>query len=355
MEIITYLNSNKEGINDYLQTYFSLHLNDPILSRKKHKDAFERINQFTSRGKMIRGSLVSLGYKLFLQDSPEDLIKVGAAIELLQSALLIHDDIMDKDETRRGAPTLYKQYADKSHALDSREPEHTGISLGICAGDLAVFLGFDLLNRTETEASIYRKLVDLFSREMLIVGTAQMDDVAWGTSRALPEKKQVLELYKHKTGRYTFSLPLAAGAILAGQEGKTIEDLMELGENLGILFQIRDDELGLTGDEKKLGKPIGSDIKEGKKTLHYLQLLSRISEEERKILEPLFGNQHASEKDILLVLSMIEKYKIPEGIRNEFQEIAEKTENMINTLDVQSESNRDLLKQLYAYITKRDY
>lgn len=355
MDITTYLNNKKKGINDYLQTFFSLHLVDPILSKKKHKDAFQRINQFTSRGKMIRGSLVSLGYQLFQQDSPKDLIKVGAAIELLQSALLIHDDIMDQDETRRGAPTLYKQYSDNNLAQDSREPEHTGVSLGICAGDLSIFLAFDLLNKTETKASIYRKLVDLFSREMLIVGTAQMDDVAWGSSRTLPEKKQVLELYKHKTGRYTFSLPLAAGAIMAGQDSKTIEVLMELGENLGILFQIRDDELGLTGDEQKLGKPIGSDIKEGKKTLHYLQLLSHISEEERKTLDPLFGNQDASEKDIRLVLSMIEKYRIPEAIRNEFQGIAEKTENMINTLEVQSESNRELLKQLYAYITKRDY
>jgi len=98
MEIITFLSDHKKKINDYLQTYFSLQLSDPILSGKKHKDAFSRINNFTSRGKMIRGSLVSLGYKLFQQNSPEDLIIVGAAIELLQSALLIHDDIMDQEE-----------------------------------------------------------------------------------------------------------------------------------------------------------------------------------------------------------------------------------------------------------------
>jgi len=189
---------------------------------------------------------------------------------------------------------------------------------------------------------------------MLIVGTAQMDDVAWGSSINLPEKKQILELYKHKTGRYTFSLPLAAGAILAGQENNTIQELMELGENLGILFQIRDDELGLVGDEKKLGKPVGSDIKEGKKTLHYLQLMSCASDEEKKVLKTIFGNLNASAEDIGFVLNIIEKYNIPLAIKNEFEEIAKKTEDKIQTLKIYSESYRKLLDQLYIYITKRD-
>ena len=179
-------------------------------------DAMEKIRAIVSRGKTIRGSLVLFIHQS-LQGRSRDALRVAAAFELVQTALVIHDDIMDHDEARRGLPALHIQY--KSEAL------------AMCVGDILFFLAHELLSNTDVQV-----VTDQVFQEVCI---AQMEDVA----KSAKTKKDVLSLYTYKTARYTFSLPMMAGAILARANKKTIDLLEQLGEAIGILFQIRDDEL----------------------------------------------------------------------------------------------------------------
>ena len=206
-------------------------------------DAMEKIRAIVSRGKTIRGSLVLFIHQS-LQGRSRDALRVAAAFELVQTALVIHDDIMDHDEARRGLPALHIQY--KSEAL------------AMCVGDILFFLAHELLSNTDVQV-----VTDQVFQEVCI---AQMEDVA----KSAKTKKDVLSLYTYKTARYTFSLPLMAGARLARADKKTIAVLEKLGEAMGILFQIRDDELDKETSGLELEKPRYQ--KNAMKLIHSLQI-----------------------------------------------------------------------------------
>jgi geranylgeranyl diphosphate synthase type I len=244
---------------------------------------------------------------------PEEAIAAGAAMELFQSAFLIHDDIMDRDETRRGKPAIHSQYAALAREGSLQDSTHIGEALGICAGDMALFIAFDILSGLAIEGGAKSRLLSRFCRELEYVGLAQMADVYQGASDSGVSPENILGLYRYKTGRYTFSLPFAAGLILAGQEEKLVDRFVLLGEKMGVLFQIKDDELGLWANEKELGKPVGSDIAENKKTLYRQILFDRAGAAVKKKLEGIFGSPAPSPQDIAFVLEQMEAFNVRAG------------------------------------------
>src|SRR5208337_3161290 len=127
---------------------------------------------------------------------------VGAAMELFHSGLLVHDDIMDRDPVRRGQPSIFQQYAGIAARERRADPGHVGMALGICAGDVACFMAFELLARADAPAAALRGVLELCARELSAVGIAQMQDVTWGASRSAVDVDDILRMYLHKTGRY---------------------------------------------------------------------------------------------------------------------------------------------------------
>jgi geranylgeranyl diphosphate synthase type I len=195
-------------------------------------DIIDRIKKMAVAGKTIRGSLVLLSYCFTNEKPSEEAIKAAVAMELFQTALVIHDDIMDKDKVRRGLPTMHMQY--KSDAL------------AMCVGDVLFFLAFELLGSMKTDATTLGRMIRLAGREYQAVGIAQMEDVS-GKAKS---KERMLSLYTYKTARYTFALPLMLGAILAGTTKELLKYLESYGVSTGVIFQIRDDELD---NEESLG------------------------------------------------------------------------------------------------------
>ncbi|WP_020611160.1 polyprenyl synthetase family protein [Sediminispirochaeta bajacaliforniensis] len=320
-------------------------------------DLFTLLADFSTRGKMIRGSLVSLGAGLVAGDAPPAALPLGAAMELFQSALLIHDDIMDRDTMRRGQSTVHHYYALEAAKYGTDDAARLGESLGICAGDVAIFLAFSLVNEAGRIAGNRHELVGLFSREMSIVGTAQMSDVAWSDGWGDPNLAEVISLYRYKTGRYTFSLPLSAGALIAGAD-RRFRDLLEAyGELLGILFQIRDDELGLFGESEEVGKPIGSDIAEGKKTLFYLMLKKAAEGEALSVLERIYGKGTAGIDEV----RQIRKIAVSTGVlssvetmMDDYKRKAEAVLDQILSLGIGREPWSGYLRQLLDYVCRRN-
>lgn len=311
-------------------------------------DSARRLDGFSARGKMIRGCLVRLGFELggcrTVQPETEQAVaRAGAAMELFQSGLLIHDDIMDRDRTRRGAPTLHVGYeADLARGLYG-DPAHNGSSLGICAGDLAYFSAFSVLAGLDVPPDVARQVCLTAARELALVGVAQMQDVANGAVRhessnpfrdapANPDEEAILLLYRYKTGRYTFSLPLSIGATLAESNPEAIASLEEAGEALGILFQLKDDELGLFADEDELGKPVGADIREDKKTLFRQRLFARADSELAGRLREAFGNPAAGQAEVALVREAVERLDVRSDIAAMMRSYAVKARGAIETL-----------------------
>jgi geranylgeranyl diphosphate synthase type I len=379
--------ARKEEMLAYLRRIIEEKAQDLSKIHPLGRDAVERILDFAGRGKMLRGGLVGLGYALYAGEDrsaavptdagasgggagehdpmPEDVVAVGTAMELFQSAFLIHDDIMDRDTRRRGVATVFSQYAEAAKEEGLPDADHMGESLGICAGDIAFFVAYEILGRVgaaatpgaagAASAAADKRGVDcapLFSfvsQELSYVGVAQMLDVRWGNGADRVDETDVLELYRYKTGRYTFSLPLSAGALLAGagQDGR--ERLERIGELLGVVFQLRDDELGLFGDEDALGKPIGSDVREGKRTPFFLSLMERVEERERTKLLDIFGNEDSTEEDIEHVRSLVEELGVRDEIIRTCEGLSREAREEIEALEETAPDAYRILEDLLDY------
>lgn len=219
------LHNYKKLIDAYLLRFLSE--KTPALSEINPfgPDLIDKLKPIVVAGKTIRGSLALLAYCFTHEKPTEEVIQLAAALELMQTALVVHDDIMDHDDVRRGIPALHAQY-------DSE-------ALAMCAGDVLFFMAFELIGSIKTDAATLGRIVRLVGREYQSVGVAQMTDV----SKTAKTRLEILNLYTYKTARYTFAVPLMAGATLAGTTKETLKYLESYGTATGILFQIQDDRL----------------------------------------------------------------------------------------------------------------
>lgn len=243
---------HKIAVDDHLVRYLKTKKNTLLQINSMGGDVIDRLIPFVTSGKTTRGSLAVYIYSQFKKDLSVDIYNAAASLELFHSGFLIHDDIMDKDSLRRGSPSIWEQYRLASQSA------HIGISQAINAADLCFFMAQELL--------VDSPILGLVARELQPVIIAQMQDVINSKSLKL-SRDEVLSLYRYKTARYTFSLSMAVGATLAGAGQENVDHFMRLGESMGLLFQIRDDELSVAGDSAITGKPVGTDEKNDKQTL----------------------------------------------------------------------------------------
>ena len=316
-------------------------------------DAAARLEGFASRGKMVRGGLLLLGYEMFARrPAPTAVRRAAAAVEIIHSSLLIHDDIMDNDRLRRGGRTVFAQYERLGRERHAADPARFGVSMGVCAGDVGYFIAWDILSRLSLDPALKSSVLALVSRELAYVGMAQMQDVAFGSFARIPTRKEVIALYLHKTARYTFSLPLAAGALLAGAGQSAARRLETLGERLGVIFQVRDDDLGIFGTEKQTGKPVGSDIREGKKTLLYLEVFRRARGAQKKRLEMLFGKPDLRPAEAAQVRDAIEKLGARDTLTGMLEGLAREADRIIDSLPI-SDHHAAVLRDICRQSLKR--
>lgn len=266
-------------------------------------------HQLLQGGKKLRGALIKLGYECAGGQERLEIIKASLSLEIIHAFLLIHDDVIDQDELRRGKPTVHKQYealCKKRGKNKKRAVAHFGTSMAINTGDVGSFLGhLALLEAGFPDQRQVRALAEL-DRILLQVGYGQTLDVIYEDKQSVTEK-DVLRVHRLKTGVYTGSGPLAIGAILAGVEKPYLESLQKFGLPVGIAFQIRDDEIGLFFEAGKIGKPTGSDIRENKNTLLKVKALELASPSDQEFLRQVYGNHNLSRAEILKVRVITKK------------------------------------------------
>lgn len=308
-------------------------------------DVLERVFDFSEKGKLLRGALVIFSARTQGVEINNDILRTAAAMELIHSSLLIHDDIMDKDTWRRGNRSVYSAYEQLAIEKDLYNPAHLGVSMGVGVGDITFFLVFEIISGLESPSK--DTLIKIFSHELIQVGFGQLDDL-WPLSIS---KERILELYKYKTGRYSFSLPMMMGAILAGTEKTDLEPYIHFGESMGPLFQIADDLLGIYGSQEEIGKPVGSDIRDGKQTLYWYLLMEKATNEEKLQLLSFFGKE-ANAYDISVVINLIEKHGIDKELLLIVDMLKSKANMTIATLPIDPDSQA-ILRTLVTYVTTR--
>ena len=348
MSVNQFFEKCRSSIEGYVREFISCKKGELSAVNIWGKDLMGRFSGFITQGKMIRGGLVILSYLMFEKDTPGEVIKTAAAIELIHSSLLIHDDIMDRDHVRRGEKTIFSQYEELGKNEGHPDPGHFGVSFGICAGDIGFFIAFEIISELQLKPEIKEKICTLWSKELVYVGLAQMQDIYLSNCKADTEEDEILNLYRYKTARYTFSLPLMTGALLAGQDEKMILCLEKIGERMGIIFQIKDDELGLFGTEKEIGKPVGTDIEEGKKTLFSHYLLEMTSEEDKKIVEKILIQKQCNPEVIQTLRHIAEKSGVLEKILKKMLTLKDETQKLISSLDVEA-THKNILLDILKY------
>ena len=198
-------------------------------------------------------------------------LQVAAALELIQACALIHDDVIDRSERRRGAPSTHravaKEHADAGLAGDS---EHYGLSAAVLLGDLALAWADDLYTAGAQALDAIDRSQPVWRAMRTEVLAGQLLDIAASALAAadpVDQAADAMRINRFKTAAYTVERPLHLGAALAGAGAATIAALRTYGADVGVAFQLRDDLLGVYGDPAVTGKPAGDDLLEGKRTL----------------------------------------------------------------------------------------
>lgn len=344
-----YLKQKKSILVDALHAFFLTQKQIIPSSMSWGSDVMTRLETTMIRGKMIRGTLSLLGYELCGRQTDNTVMSLAIAMEFFQEGLLIHDDIMDNDAQRRGMPSVHTQYTSLMDQQHSRYPKNTGKSLGICAGDAAFFLGYRSLANHPYTTDIYR----LLDEELTFVTYAQMQDIATGASnRPVRTLDEILSMYRYKTGRYSITLPMLCGMTLGKATEETQKHIARFGDAIGIAFQLIDDRMDIFGDEKIIGKPVGSDIREGKQTPYIFLLRQKGSVEETDRIQQLFEKGSTTEEDMTWIRQTIEKYGVQRDIDTLIDTNVTIATEAIENLPIHDE-HKQLFHSFADYLTKR--
>ena len=244
-----------------------------------------------SGGKRLRGSFCYWGFRAVSATVPDEdaLVRAAAALELLHASALVHDDLMDASETRRGVPAAHAAFARLHRESHWRgEAASYGAAAAILLGDLLLSWSDELLRRSGLPEAGVGAAMDYFdaTRSEVIVG--QFLDVSV-QARGSSDVEEAMRVLRYKSAKYSVERPLNVGAALAGADDEQQRQLSGFGLPLGEAFQLRDDLLGVYGDPAVTGKPAGDDLTEGKRTVLVAVAMRRAGPAERERLDTSLG------------------------------------------------------------------
>ena len=289
----TFYKQVKNEINNYLKEF-----NESLVKDKTGflRDNLELLKNLNSDGKLIRGFLISFGYKILKEDIKYS-YNLALAYELFQTSILIHDDIIDNDNLRRGKDTIHFANFKKYKSLNEHDAKKASESIGICIGDYGFFKVNEIIINNYKNDPNFVKVFNYYNDIVLKTIEGELTDVVLAFEGKYKEIKNLDEhimlIYKLKTSFYTIIGPLSLGLILGGIADEKLEDIRKFGEKVGIAFQIQDDILGIYSN---MGKVIGSDIKEYKQTILYSYTIR--NEKYKNELLKYYGKENITELEI---------------------------------------------------------
>lgn len=263
------------------------------------------ITEFVLRpGKRIRPILFVLGYKSYCRSEKPGLYTSSLAMELLHDFMLIHDDIIDRSDTRRGKPSMHALLA--KTARFSERIKFSGQDLAIVAGDVLYAMAVHTFLAIQEEPARKERGLKKFIEAALYTGAGEFIELAAG-GKAIGEisESEIYTIYDYKTAFYTFASPLSIGATLAGAPKKETERLFSFGLYLGRAFQIQDDILGLYGNEKDIGKSTMTDLQEAKKTLLIWKAYESCGKTRRRKIVSILRKRTVSPQDAVFIKSLV--------------------------------------------------
>jgi len=284
--------------------------------------------------KRIRPALVLLSYELFHDDFPKKSMDAALSVELFHNATLVHDDIMDESPLRRGHQTVHMKW---------------NVNSAILSGNVLLIESFRAFEDLSPQAM--QRCLRMFSNMSIEVHQGQQMDVDFETMDhvTIPE---YIEMIRLKTS-VLLAAALKLGAIVADAPEKDAQNLYDFGVNLGIAFQIQDDYLDLWGEQAKVGKRLGGDIYDNKKTILYLKALERADSSQREELLRQYEIREEDPEKLATVKSIFEELEIDKFVKDEmanYKAIALESLTAVNTT-----RSKESLEILADYLIKRTH
>jgi geranylgeranyl diphosphate synthase type II len=317
-----------------------------IPDREPRKHLYDLVrSQLEREGKGIRPALCLATCRAFGGDG-ERALPSAAALELLHNAFLVHDDIEDYSEFRRGQPTLHRQY---------------GVPLALNVGDAMNAMSARLLkqNLGLLGPELSARIFDEFDHLSLETIEGQAMELGWIRDNDCNTSEQdYLLMVLKKTGWYSFIHPARVGALIARPDQVALDDFNAFGYFLGTAFQIQDDVLNLVGNRQKYGKEIGGDLLEGKRTLILAHLFKQVTPSEKERLRTFLGKPRGQrlEREVSWIYELLQRYGSIEYARRAAREFADAARREFDQAYAQATPGADLefLRALVGYMLSRD-
>ncbi|MCK4995283.1 MAG: polyprenyl synthetase family protein [Thermoplasmatales archaeon] len=326
MDLKTELEKRADFFNGILEKFLSKGEPETLYDAVRHLPL--------AGGKRLRPSLAMISCESVSGDI-KNVMPLAIALELTHNFTLVHDDIMDKSKLRRNMPTVHVKF---------------GEATAIIAGDLLFSKAFEAMHDIQGDPSIFKNVEFGLIDCVRLISEGQQLDIEFENRKNVAED-EYLDMILKKTA-VMFMYAAEAGAILGGGSREQANALNEYGKSLGLGFQIHDDYLDMSSNEETLGKDIGNDIRNGKKTLIAVHCLNNASGKDKKLLNKLFGNLNASDNEVKQVYNLFKSVGSIEYAKKtaiQHCEIAKKS------LDILPDSDaKKILLELADYSIKRE-
>lgn len=304
-------------------------------------------------GKRLRPAFMYYGYLAAGGREKDKIIRTSISIELIHTFLLIHDDIIDKDKKRHGFDTVNSRYEKLGKKFFRRiSPGHFGNSMAIIFGDMVAALGNQVIFNSDFNPALIVKALRELQAIISATVVGQAKDIYMECKKKATEK-EVLKMYEYKTAKYTIEGPLHLGAILAEADDKLLKTFSAYAIPVGIAFQIQDDILGIFGDEKKLGKPVGSDVRQGKYTILAAEAVEKASRKQKDIIKNILGKNDLTKNELEMFRNIVIETSALDYARNIAVKLANQGKRAIEKEKINPEA-KEFLTGIAEYMVNRD-
>jgi geranylgeranyl diphosphate synthase type I len=348
------LNDFQKKINKNLDSFFEIKKQKIKPIAPSLVEFVENIHGLCKKGKRLRAAYIYFGYLAAGGEDKKMILDLCASIELIHSYFLIHDDIMDQDVLRRGMMTMHASY-EQIHKKRYKKGDsaHFGQSVAIMGGDMANTFGYDILANSKLPDKIKVKVLNKINSLIIETIAGQFLDIKNEVS-SIVKKHEISTVLEYKTAKYTIEGPLHIGAIAANKNvSKNLNIFTGYAIPLGIAFQIRDDILGIFGSEEKLGKPVGSDMRENKRTILIYKAFEQSDSAQKKILKNCLGSSKITKKQINDFCQVIIDTGSLDYAQKEAEKLLQKAINAIKDANLKKEG-KDFMEEIAEYLVKRE-
>jgi geranylgeranyl diphosphate synthase type I len=332
MDVFRYLSERVQLVEEELDRWIPAAMRPKTLARAAR-------HLLEAGGKRLRPGLLITSCEA-VGGRARDAVQAAAAVELLHNFTLIHDDIMDRDEFRRNVRTVHTLW---------------GEPMAIIAGDALFAKVFEALSANVRQLGLSGattvEIFDTMSRASFEICRGQAEDMLL-TGRKKVTEREYLGMIGRKTGAL-MEASTKIGAILGGGAPRQVQALAQYGRLLGVAFQLRDDVLGISGERKKFGKPIGSDIREGKRTFLVIRALSSVRGKDRRTLLRVLGNREAPDEEIKAAIGVLERSGSVEYASKKAEKLSLEAKSRLKVL---SESDaKEVLLRVADFVVQREF